>query len=48
MIKFVIASAVVFSAGGVIWQKDDTLNLLVKLGFIGLAIWGWYIIFHAH
>jgi len=47
MIGYTAVAAAGFTALGVIWKKEDWLNLLLKLGLFGLAIWGWYIVFHA-
>lgn len=46
LFNFAVTAAIVFTGAGVVWQRRDNINLLVKLGFVGLAIWGWYIIFH--
>lgn len=46
MIKSFIWVTTIVSLGlGMVWQKNDLLNLLVKLGHYGLAIWGFYILF---
>lgn len=35
-----VVSVVVFIVMGIIWTRKDFLNLVIKLGFFGLAVWG--------
>lgn len=45
---YVFAASCVFLLLGVIWQKSDLLNLLFKIGLIGLAVWGFVLRFGVH
>ena len=37
---FIIAATICFTALGIIWNKSDYFNFLLKLVFIGMAFWG--------
>jgi len=42
---FVLAVSIVNTVWALTWSRSTLLNWLIKLGFAGLAIWGWYLIF---
>jgi hypothetical protein len=46
IIHFVPLVTVVFTLGFVVWQRHPLINLAIKCFLLGLAIWGWYLIFH--
>ena len=37
---YLIASSVMFLVLGIIWHKKDWTNALIKMGMIGLGLWG--------
>ena len=37
---YLLVSSIVFLFWGILWTKKDLANLVVKLVFFGLGIWG--------
>ena len=46
MQHFTLVASTIFTALALIWSGEHLINGVIKLSFAGLAIWGWYLIFH--
>jgi len=42
---YITITAILFGLLGLIWRRDDGINLVFKATFIGVALWGCFIAF---
>jgi hypothetical protein len=44
--SFIFATTILMALMGIIWEKSNWLNVTLKMLFLGLAVFGVYIIIH--
>lgn len=47
MIQFVFAVTLFNTLWAIAWSKDSLVNMLIKVVFWALAIYGWFLVFKA-
>lgn len=47
MVIYLAISAAVLLLLGILWNRNDGSNVVIKFSLLGLAIWGWILVFMA-
>ena len=40
MTNYILVSTIILALTGIIWSRENALNLLVKVAFIAISVWG--------